>query len=256
MTLIVAELGLNHGGDLLVAHDMIRVAKQVGCDAVKVQNYRTSDFLPKGHKDWGLFEKCEIRAHLRPLREYAHSLDLQFGTTPSSIRGVREAKRAGVDFLKCGSDQMTHHSMIEAMLSTGIPTWVSCGMATKAEIEALPDGVHRMLCTSLYPCPASSANVARMRSGLFDGYSDHTVGIAAATAAVALGAKMVEKHFTLSRKLKGSDHAFSADPPTMRMLVRLVRAVERTLGFQSVMYVEAEEYGRENWRTPEGGLRR
>jgi N,N'-diacetyllegionaminate synthase len=124
---ISAELGINHNGDPEIAERMIDAAAECGADAVKVQSFRCKDFLPEGHPDWGLFEQCEIWPYLERLTNHAHSKGLLFGVTASAIYGVQEAVECGADFLKNASDAILRHDLIEAMLATGLPTWVSYG---------------------------------------------------------------------------------------------------------------------------------
>lgn len=254
MTVVVAELGINHGGDLDTALFMIRAANGCGCDAVKVQSYRTKDFLPKDHVDYAMFERCEIWPHLEQLADEAHRFDLKFGVTPQIAPDAHEAATVA-DYLKVGSDCLTHHRLINACLGTGLPTWVSCGMGTWDEIEQIPRGAKRMLCTSLYPCPPDQANLIRLGSLFgFEGYSDHTEGIEAATVAAGCGVEMIEKHFTLDKQADGPDHFFSADPDEMAALVQAVR--KASLLYGTLDYPAQQEKAQRSWRPAEGQLRK
>lgn len=269
MIQIVAELGINWGGYPDVLQDMVWAAADAGCTGVKVQSCRVGDFLPEGHPDWDMFAKCELGPLLFEAVDWAHTADLQIGTTPTSLEGVQEAVEAGCDFLKNGSDFLLRTDLIQAMLDTGLPTWVSTGMATFKEIIHIPDGAKKMLCTSLYPCPDDQANLRRQTPWprnvpqdftphqWFDGYSDHTQGTVAATVVAALGVEMIEKHFTLDKNADGPDHHFSADPKEMAQLVHDVRRVETMMGPWpcDIGPTLGELENRDKWRVTEGALR-
>src|SRR5689334_7338030 len=122
MTTIIAELGVNHDGDLDKALALIRAAAEVGCDGVKVQSFRAHEFLEDGHPLWDMFESCEIWPYLEELREEAHGHGLLFGITPQTRNRVEEAARYA-DYLKVGSDTNTHCGLIEDCLATGLPVW-------------------------------------------------------------------------------------------------------------------------------------
>lgn len=249
---VVAELSINHGGDVDVAMEMIRAAKDSGCDGVKLQTYRAEDFLPAGHEDFGMFKRAEIWPHLGLLVRYAHDVGLTIGTTPTSIEGVAEAVEAGVDFLKNGSDFLLRHDLIEAMLGTGLPVWVSTGMAYDQEILMLPKGVNLMLCTSLYPCPDEDVNLTRCGDYFFRGFSDHTAhGSVAAVLAVGAGVEMIERHFCLG---DGPDVEWSLEPEEMTDYVADIRRAETMLG-ESVYPSPAELVNRERWRVTTERLR-
>ncbi|HEY5986373.1 MAG TPA: N-acetylneuraminate synthase family protein, partial [Streptosporangiaceae bacterium] len=127
---VVAELGINHGGSPEKARLMIDVAAECGCGGVKVQSFRCHEFLPEGHPDWMMFERCEIWPWLEHLADRAHRKGLLFGVTPQSAESVQEAVDAGADYLKVGSDCLTHTRLMRAALESGLPVWVSTGMAT------------------------------------------------------------------------------------------------------------------------------
>lgn len=252
---IVAECSINHGGNPTVAVEMFRAAAAAGCDGVKLQTFRASDFLPQGHPDFAMFHNAEIWQHLRPLVKEAHELGLQIGTTPTSIEGVKEAVEAGVDFLKNGSDFLLRTDLIEAMLATGLPTWVSTGMATLREIYNVDIRARKMLCTSMYPCPDEEIHMERFRSGRFKGFSDHTAhGSVAAVMAVAHGARMIERHFCVARTAESPDAAWSLTPQEMTWYVTDIRRAEKMIG-ESFYPTPGEVENRERWRVTKETLR-
>jgi N-acetylneuraminate synthase/N,N'-diacetyllegionaminate synthase len=223
-----------------LAKEMIYAAKQCGADAVKVQNYRTEDFLLGNEADFAMFKKHELDMdRLRLLKEYADSLGILFHSTPTSGQGVLDLVDLGVTVFKNGSDFLGHHELIRIMAKTGGTVVLSTGMANDLEVKAavnafLTAGENRKLvvlhCTSLYPTPLEQSNIHRMLRLRSDdyliGFSDHTEGVAASLLAVAYGACWIEKHFTLSKSLEGPDHRFSAEPAELSNLVSLIRQME------------------------------
>ena len=267
---VVAELGVNHNGDLGTALQMVDAAAEAGCDAVKVQAYRCEDFLPRDHPDWDTFRKSQLHwTQILRISSEARKHGLKFGATPTNEWGIRVLELAGVDFLKNGSDFLLRHDIIEAMGRTGIPTVLGTGMAELDEVRAAIRAFRKgggsqltcLVCTSSYPCPDAETNLLRLANPtwtLYDtqvGFSDHTKGNVAATAAVALGATMIEKHFTLDKTQPGPDHWFSADPGEMAWLVHDVRRVERMLGSSAIEPTAGEFMNRDLWRVTQGTLR-
>lgn len=255
---IVAEIGINHNGDMDLAARTIAAAARAGVDAVKFQNYQVIDFvrdrsLTHSWTEGGraitesqvdLFTRCELREdQLSWLQAVCAEQGVSFHSTPTGALGLSELQRLGVPVLKNGSDFLGHLDFIEAMGKTGLPTVLSTGMATLSDIaraaEAFRSTGNTQLillhCVSSYPAPLESCNLRRIVSmrevfGCPVGFSDHTAGLTAALAATALGACWIEKHFTLDQALPGPDHAFSSDEAEMRALVEGVRGVERALG--------------------------
>lgn len=274
--LIVAEIGINHNGDMGLAEEMVRAAALAGADAVKFQNYRTEDFLSdhslthrytsQGREiiesQFEMFKRCEISAaDLVRLKELCDSLGVQFFSTPTSNEGVDQLFEVGVAWLKNGSDYLGHLPLIRHMARSGIPTILSTGMATEGEIseavEAFRGAGGRDLvllaCTSAYPAPPDCLNLRRIKTlaqrfYCRTGFSDHSVGWEAAVAAVCLDACMVEKHFTTDRSLPGPDQWFSSDPAEFAELVRKVREAEMMLGCGELRPTSAEILSRETFR--------
>ncbi len=273
---LVAEIGLNHNGDLALAKRTIDAAADAGGDAVKFQNYRTEDFIADRsltyeyisegrsvvESQFEMFRRYELsRAAFRELKEYCDRRSVAFHSTPTSEEGVRDLGELGVPVLKNGSDYLTHLPIIRAMGRSGLPTVLSTGMATLAEIDeavrAFRETGNTQLillhCVSSYPAPPEDVHLRKIpvlaeAFGCPVGFSDHTAGIAAAIAAVAVGACWIEKHFTLDKALPGPDHRFSADPAELRALVEAVRTAERCLGQPSVGSTPSEILGRRDFR--------
>jgi N,N'-diacetyllegionaminate synthase len=273
---LVAEVGINHNGDMALAHRCIDAAADVGADALKFQNYRTEDFLSdrsltyeyvsQGKKviesQYDMFKRCELTpAALLELREHCERRGVVFFSTPSSIDGVADLVRVGVPILKNSSDCLMHLPLIRAMARTGIPTVLSTGMAAVADTadavrvfrEAGGKELILLHCTSSYPTPASDVHLRKIPTlaatfGCPAGLSDHTRGIVAAVGAAALGACLIEKHFTLDKNLPGPDHWFSADPSEFRSLVEGVRTIEQSLGDPALGFTESERQARMDYR--------
>ena len=257
-TYIVAELGINHNGDVELASRTITAAKSAGADAVKFQTYRTEDFIDDRamtyrYKSQGreveetlydMFKRAELsREDLTRLTAQCAEIGIDWHATPTGTEGVRELVELGVQVLKNGSDFIGHLPLIRSMGETGLPVVLSTGMATLGDID---DGVKTVRsagnqqiillhCTSQYPTPASEAHLRRISSlaSAFDcltGYSDHTEGATASIAAVALGACWIEKHFTIDRNLPGPDQHLSADPGELNQIVSGIRFLEEALG--------------------------
>lgn len=274
---IAAEVGINHNGDMNIARRAIEAAALAGADAVKFQNYRTEDFLSDrtlthswteadGTKhvesQFDLFKRCELtRDQLAELRAHCEASGVVFFSTPTGEDGVNDLVRLKAPLLKNGSDYLVNLPLVRAMARTGLPTILSTGMATLAEIddavrafrEAGGGELVLLVCTSSYPTPPDQVHLRRIGSmraafGVPVGFSDHTAGTVAAVGAVALGAVMVEKHFTLDKGMLGPDHAFSSDPAELRLLVDAIRGVEASLGDATLGPTTSESLGRRDYR--------
>ncbi len=273
---IAAEIGLNHNGDLALAHRLIDAAADCGVDGVKFQNYRTEDFLSDSsliyeyvsqgrvvvESQYDMFKRYELPvAWLSELREHCDRRGVVFFSTPTSKEGVNDLVRVGTPLLKNGSDYLVHLELISAMARSGLPTVLSTGMATLAEIDdavrtyraAGGDALILLHCTSSYPTPENDVHLRKIPAlaaafGCPTGFSDHTEGFVAAVGAVVLGACFVEKHFTLDRTLPGPDHRFSSDPVELKALVQSIRHIEQNLGMAAIGPTPSEEAGRRDYR--------
>jgi N,N'-diacetyllegionaminate synthase len=251
---VVAEIGINHNGSLDLALAGIDAAAEAGADAVKFQNFKTSDFVTDPSLEIrytqnrtevteqlvDLFGRVEIdTAFLEEIDRHCAARGIDWHSTPTNADGIAALTRLGTNVLKNGSDYLGNLDLIRAMAETGLPLVLSTGMATFADIEEALDAVRKagntravlLHCTSQYPTPADEVALRRMTRleqafGLPVGFSDHTEGSVAAVAAVARGARWIEKHFTADKNLPGPDHAISADPAEFAAYVRDIRAVE------------------------------
>jgi N,N'-diacetyllegionaminate synthase len=273
---IAAEIGINHNGDMGLARRLIEAAAEAGADGVKFQNYGTDDFLEDDkltytyqsqgceitESQWTMFKRCELsETQLVELKTHCDRVGVVFFSTPTSEKGIKSLQALGSLLIKNGSDFLTHLELVSNMASSGIPTVLSTGMATLAEIDDAVTAFRQaggrdlilLHCTSSYPTPASDINLNRIPTleATFDclsGYSDHSEGIAAAIGATVLGACFIEKHFTLDKNMPGPDHRFSADQAELRTLVQGVRSVEAAMGSSQLGPVPSEVLGRSTFR--------
>jgi N-acetylneuraminate synthase len=256
---IVAELSANHHHDFAQTVRLVHVAKEAGADAVKLQTYTADtmtircqrpEFRIVGGTPWDgrylhdLYAEACMPWEWQPkLKAVADDLDLALFSTPFDASAVDFLERMAVPAYKIASFEIVDLPLIEKAAGTGKPLLLSTGMATREEIadavrtarDAGADGVALLKCTSAYPAPPESMNLRTLADMAEQfwcpvGLSDHTLGIAAAVTAVALGACIIEKHLTLSRAVQGPDSAFSLEPHEFQAMVDAVRAAEKALG--------------------------
>jgi N,N'-diacetyllegionaminate synthase len=255
---LIAEAGVNHNGDIRLARSLIDAAADAGADAVKFQSFHAESVAsadapkaayqiartgPEGSQ-LEMLARLELSAdgHAE-LFAYARERSLIFCSTPFDIASVDLLERLDVPFFKIASGEITHVPLLRRVARTGRPLVMSTGMADLEEVgsalatlrAAGAGDVALLHCVSEYPAPTAEANLRAMASmraqfGVPVGYSDHTLGLEVAVAAVALGAAILEKHLTLDRAMPGPDHRASLEPAEFRELVREVRGVEAALG--------------------------
>lgn len=241
---IIAEVGINHGGSEDVAAQMIRVAAVAGADAVKLQTVDADESYAPGTASYAEFKGKELSldAHLR-LKALADELGVILFTTPADAPSFAISEASGFPAFKISSGLATNLPLIRRCAASGKPLILSTGMATLDDIDAAlatikaagGTEVALLQCTSLYPAPADTLNLTAMldmerRYGCTVGYSDHHDGALASVAAVALGASIIEKHFTLDRLTPGADHALSLEPDAFALMVSDIRQVEAMRG--------------------------
>ena len=250
-TLVVAEIGNNHDGQLEQGLRLIEEAARCGVDAVKFQAHLAEaemledntvpPHFPEPRYQFVKRMSLPREAH-EALRAAALARGVLYFCSPFSIEAVRMLEEVGVPCYKIASGEVTNLPMLRAIVRTGKPCILSTGMSTMDEIAEAVDEIRRgggecvlMQCTSLYPAPYERLNLRaiqslRERFGCPVGLSDHSSEIYAPVAAAALGACVIEKHFTLDRGLYGPDHKASLPPPEMAEMVRAVRKIERAMG--------------------------
>lgn len=256
---IIAEAGVNHNGDLALALLLCDAAKKVGADAVKFQTFRAEDLVVRGTPTAGyqarqtgdldqflMLERLELsESQHQQIKAHCDSIGIEFFSTPFSVGAVDMLVGLGVRRLKLSSGELTHRTLVEHAAATQLPLILSTGMGTMYEIlEAIEwvrgarGDLHDVVvlhCTSAYPAPDSALNLTAIRSMANDlevdiGYSDHSSGVEAALAAVALGARVIEKHLTLDVTLPGPDHSASLEPLEFAQMVQGIRRVSAMLG--------------------------
>lgn len=242
-TVIIAEIGENHIGDWDLARRMVTEAATAGADIVKFQSYLGSDVADDDpEKEW--FEQVHLPDAMHvELKALAERHGVEFLSTPFTLGRARFlVEELGLRKIKVASSEMLNLGLLDYLNGRVDTVFLSTGLGTLDEVaEAaghLADvrDLYILQCTTQYPCPPEEANLATiptLRARFPEhhiGYSDHTIGTLAPAAAVALGAEVVEKHFTLDRSLPGTDHVLSVTPDELRELVGLVRGVEALLG--------------------------
>jgi pseudaminic acid synthase len=267
-TYIIAEMSANHNQDFDQAVKIIETAKQVGADAVKLQTY-TPDTLTinsdkryfrisqgtmwDGRTLYDLYKAAQTPWEWQPkLKKVADRLGLDLFSSPFDSTAVDFLEKMNVPAYKIASFEIVDIPLIKRVASIGKPIIMSTGMATLAEIDEAVRTIREtgnnqialLKCTSAYPAPAEEMNLRTIShlSETFNvpvGLSDHTLGISVPVTAVALGASIVEKHFTLSRKIPGPDIAFSLEPHEFREMVEAVRTAEKAIG--DIVYTVGKE---------------
>lgn len=255
---IIAEAGLNTNGNIRTALEMVKVAADSGCNAIKFQTFKAEGVCSEDqlytYRSQGqevteprinLFKRAELPDHAWPLlKQECERYGLTFLSTPQNPSDLDLLLKVGVPAVKIGSDDLTNEAMLQHAAKADVPLILSCGMSDLAEVYAALDitgafdgsEVAMLVCTSQYPTRIRDANLRRitaLRSAFPEvpiGFSDHTAGTLAAAVAVALGACIFEKHMTLSRDMPGPDHEFSADPPTLMRWVQGIRNAHAALG--------------------------
>lgn len=280
---IVAEIGGNHNGDIELGKKMIKAAKDCGADAVKFQLYRREDLWTEDHlkelndgvvklenvsnwstKELGLnniFDQVDKFAvqeqeHIE-FFDYARKLGIDYGTSAFIKKDVDFCIDQKVANLKIASCDVTNLDLIEYVISKDYPTQIALGMASLAEIEAIvkliPEkfkhNVTLLHCVSLYPPKDEYVNLnflqtLRQAFGMEVGYSDHTFGFSIPLAAIALGAAVIEKHFTLDKNLPGWDHKVSANPEEMSIIASESKRIVDALG-NGIKVVSVDEIAKQ-----------
>lgn len=257
-TIIIAEAGVNHNGSLELAKDLAMMAKECGADIVKYQTANLDSLVSKTAQmaeyqktNTGKIEsQKEMLSKLLlnyddfiKLKEYCDYIGIEFLSTPFDEKSIDFLIDLGCKLWKIPSGEITNYPYLVKIAKTGKPIILSTGMSTLAEVEAClkvlkengAQDIKLLHCTTQYPTPYKEVNLNAMltlknKFGYEVGYSDHTLGIVVPIAAVAMGASVVEKHFTLDRNLEGPDHKASLEPEELKSMVRAIRHIEEALG--------------------------
>jgi len=268
---IIAELSANHGGSLEIAKETLYAAKEAGADAVKLQTYRADwltidckkeDFLIKGGLWDGMnFYELYKNAAMplewhKELFDYGRSLGLEIFSSPFSKEAVDFLEEFNPPAYKIASFEITDYELIDYAASKGKPMIISTGIATVEDMQNAVEicknrgvDVALLKCTSAYPAPRSEVNLKTIPAlkeifGVEVGFSDHTLGISAPVAAVAMGARIVEKHFMLNNNINSPDKDFSLTPNEFKEMVKAIRQTEEMLGEVSFKPKKGKNFAR------------
>lgn len=257
-TLIIAEAGVNHNGSLELAKKLVNAAYESGADIVKFQTAKLSSLVTKTaptaeyqQENMGQeLSQAEMLKKLllsfddfRELSQYCKSVGIQFLSTPFDLESIDFLEEIGCPFWKIPSGEITNLPYLERLARTEKPIIMSTGMCTLEEVSDAVDILKQnhagkiilLHCTTQYPAPYPEVNLNAMQTlqkefGFEVGYSDHTKGIEVPVAAVAMGATVIEKHFTLDRNMEGPDHKASLEPDELAAMVRAIRNIELAVG--------------------------
>lgn len=255
--LIIAEAGVNHNGRYDLACRLADAAKAAGADCVKFQTFRSGNLVSRTarkadyQKDTTgegsqieMLRKLELSYdEFRALKEYCDRIGICFLSTPFDLESIAFLNSVGIPFWKIPSGEVTNLPYLVALARTGRPVVMSTGMCEMSEIgEAInvlkahgTKEIRLLHCNTEYPTPFRDVNLTAMLTmkeqfGVEVGYSDHTQGVEVPIAAAALGAQIIEKHFTLDRNMEGPDHKASLEPDELALMVRSIRHIEEALG--------------------------
>jgi N,N'-diacetyllegionaminate synthase len=265
---VIAEAGANHNGGLSLAKEMVAAAREAGCDCIKFQTFtaelfcadrdKTFTYQSQGQEvtesEFEMFKRFEFsREQWADLMAYCEGQGILFLTTVQDPTNLEMMLELGLQGIKVGSDDFDHLVNLELYAKTGLPLIVSKGMADLGEtdriiraLQPLTDKLMVLQCVSLYPTDPEMLNIRQVPTLLqlypdvIWGFSDHSQGTLASTLAVALGAKIIEKHFTMSHGLPGPDHWFSMDVGEMTQLVKDIRFAEKALGSGDIVPAAGE----------------
>lgn len=269
----IVEVGLNHNGSVDIAKKMINEAKKAGADAVKFQTFKAEEFCgdPEQlftYKSQGkeitesmleMFKRHELAPeNWIQIKSYCDEVGITFFSTPQNASDLDILLDVGVPAIKIGSDDFSNLPLIKTYQKTGLPIILSCGMSNLAEVDQALSAVgwfegypaSLLLCTSQYPTSEEDVNIHKLTTlqgafpGLVVGFSDHTVGTVAAIMALASGARIFEKHFTLDHDMPGPDHWFAETPDEIACWIGTIRTAYKMLGSKYVRPADSEKSNR------------
>lgn len=256
---VIAEAGVNHNGNLEIAKKMIDAAVKAGADAVKFQTFKADSLVRKDaskaeyqkenatdkqESQYEMLKKLELTKQMhQELMQACADKGILFLSTPFDPDSIQMLTDCGITIMKVPSGEITNYPYLKGIARTGKPVILSTGMCeleeVKAAVQVLKENgsgqITLLHCNTEYPTPMQDVNLRAMQTlreetGLPVGYSDHTQGIEVPIAAAAMGAVVIEKHFTLDRSMEGPDHKASLEPDELRAMVQAVRNIESALG--------------------------
>lgn len=270
-TIIIAEAGVNHNGSIKIAKQLVDVAAESGVDVVKFQTFKASNLVTKGAKkaeyqvsntgnndtQFSMLKKLELSENdHHELVAYCKLKKIQFLSTPFDLESIDLLRSIGIRVGKIPSGEITNLPYLRKMAQTFERLILSTGMSTMEEIGDALDVILKtgyskekitiLHCNTEYPTPMRDVNLHAMKTiaAKFEvniGYSDHTLGIEVPIAAVALGASLIEKHFTLDKSMEGPDHVASLNPDELKAMVIAIRNIEKALGCEIKIPSESEK---------------
>lgn len=255
---IIAEAGVNHNGDMETAQKLVDAAVAAGADAVKFQTFKAETLVCKdakkaeyqmettdrGESQFAMLKRLELTSDMHEkLMDYCEQKQIMFLSTPFDVESLHYLVNCGLAMIKIPSGEITNYPLLREAARSGKKIILSSGMSTLDEVRSAMEVLRENGCLDLtvlhcnteYPTPYKDVNLkamCTMREALNIpvGYSDHTSGIEVAVAAAALGAEVIEKHFTLDRNMEGPDHKASLEPDELAEMVRAIRNIELALG--------------------------
>ena len=266
-TVIIAEAGVNHNGSIFLAKKLIDVASKAGADYVKFQTFDVDELILKNTKT-AEYQKKNLKSNTsqfsmlkkyqlsdndhRELIRYSKKKKIKFLSTAFEEKSLRLLVKYKLDYIKVPSGEITNYLLLKKISKLNKKVLLSTGMATNKEIKQALKVLRKrkkdltiLHCTSDYPADLNDLNLNFIKNlkkfGYEVGYSDHSLNMTTPSIAVALGCKVIEKHFTLSKKFKGPDHKASLEPQELRKMVNLIRDTEKILGSQYKIISKGEK---------------
>lgn len=257
-TFIIAEAGVNHNGDINLALKLCDAAKEAGVDAIKFQTWKTEKIVTKEasmadyqrentqqeQSQFDMLKALELSySNFVEINKYCNKIGILFLSTGDTPEDIDFLNTLDMPFIKLGSGDITNIPYLRYIGTCRKPVVLSTGMSYLSQVEKayytlLESGapkVSLLHCTTNYPCPMNEVNLKAMQTlkeafKCTVGYSDHTMGIEVPIAAVAMGAEIIEKHFTLNRNMDGPDHKASLEPAELKVMVQKIRNIEKAIG--------------------------
>ena len=271
-TLIIAEAGVNHNGSIELAKKLVEKAKDAGVDYIKFQTFKASKLVTKaakqaeyqqknigkeGDSQYQMLKKLELSPEEHEiLIDYCRQLGIKFFSTAFDFDSIDYLHSLNLGLWKIPSGEVTNYPFLKRIAAYNEPTILSTGMCDMEDVRASVDALYRnglskenlilLHCNTEYPTPFEDVNLKAMDAlrkefGVEVGYSDHTKGIEVPIAAVALGATVIEKHFTLDRTLPGPDHKASLEPDELKAMVSAIRNIEKAVGGDGTKHISDSE---------------